>query len=120
MEPVSQYSSLSLGYKLTHELQNESLICAKSPIRLTYPSLERKHSLKNENNLLTGAAEGNRICYRVLLVSHAGVAQLVEQLICNQPVASSSLVTSFKGKIRCVRLERASLWLTCPPKAVQG
>jgi hypothetical protein len=24
----------------------------------------------------------------------AGVAQLVEQLICNQPVASSSLVTS--------------------------
>jgi hypothetical protein len=25
----------------------------------------------------------------------AGVAQLVEQLICNQPVASSSLVTSF-------------------------
>jgi hypothetical protein len=27
--------------------------------------------------------------------SFAGVAQLVEQLICNQPVASSSLVTSF-------------------------
>ena len=26
---------------------------------------------------------------------NAGVAQLVEQLICNQPVASSSLVTSF-------------------------
>jgi hypothetical protein len=29
---------------------------------------------------------------------NAGVAQLVEQLICNQPVASSSLVTSLKGK----------------------
>ncbi len=28
----------------------------------------------------------------------AGVAQLVEQLICNQPVASSSLVTSFLSK----------------------
>ncbi len=27
---------------------------------------------------------------------NAGVAQLVEQLICNQPVASSSLVTSFQ------------------------
>ena len=31
------------------------------------------------------------------LVNYAGVAQLVEQLICNQPVASSSLVTSFKA-----------------------
>jgi hypothetical protein len=35
----------------------------------------------------------------------AGVAQLVEQLICNQPVASSSLVTSLlarKGDARRV------------------
>jgi hypothetical protein len=32
----------------------------------------------------------------------AGVAQLVEQLICNQPVASSSLVTSFP-KITCFK-----------------
>jgi hypothetical protein len=32
----------------------------------------------------------------VILIEHyAGVAQLVEQLICNQPAASSSLVTSF-------------------------
>ena len=32
------------------------------------------------------------------LASTAGVAQLVEQLICNQPVASSSLVTSLFSK----------------------
>ncbi len=31
----------------------------------------------------------------MLIFPYAGVAQLVEQLICNQPVASSSLVTSF-------------------------
>ena len=33
---------------------------------------------------------------RVKQSQAAGVAQLVEQLICNQPVASSSLVTSFQ------------------------
>ena len=32
------------------------------------------------------------------MIDAAGVAQLVEQLICNQPVASSSLVTSFSVK----------------------
>ena len=31
---------------------------------------------------------------RVERSQNAGVAQLVEQLICNQPVASSNLVTS--------------------------
>ena len=35
-----------------------------------------------------------KICYIYDLSNYAGVAQLVEQLICNQPVASSSLVTS--------------------------
>jgi hypothetical protein len=34
----------------------------------------------------------------ILKGAFAGVAQLVEQLICNQPVASSSLVTSFPQK----------------------
>ena len=33
------------------------------------------------------------------LTSIAGVAQLVEQLICNQPVASSSLVTSLFSEV---------------------
>lgn len=34
----------------------------------------------------------------MLVVQCAGVAQLVELLICNQPVAGSSPVTSFQAK----------------------
>jgi hypothetical protein len=34
----------------------------------------------------------------MLVVQCAGVAQLVEQLICNQPVAGSNPVTSFQVK----------------------
>jgi hypothetical protein len=38
------------------------------------------------------------LCYTVHY-QPAGVAQLVEQLICNQPVASSSLVTSLLNSL---------------------
>jgi hypothetical protein len=43
----------------------------------------------------------------IYLERFAGVAQLVEQLICNQPVGSSSLSTSLLNKNRVLdNLER--------------
>ena len=44
----------------------------------------------------------------LLLFSSAGVAQLVEQLICNQPVAGSSPVASFRRSLYKLRY---FLWL---------
>jgi hypothetical protein len=41
----------------------------------------------------------SKISKIVLLSCIASVAQLVEQLICNQPVGSSSLFTSFFGEL---------------------
>ena len=42
----------------------------------------------------------SKISKIVLLSCIASVAQLVEQLICNQPVGSSSLFTSFLGELK--------------------
>jgi hypothetical protein len=56
----------------------------------------------------------------IYLEKFAGVAQLVEQLICNQPVGSSSLSTSLLNKNRALDHPECGFWYCQVPLASMG
>ena len=55
-------------------------------------------------------------CYSTIACAHAGIAQLVEQLIRNQQVVSSSLISSSRnGGLKRYLVEKPSIYK--PPEA---